>query len=101
MTTGRQTKALTPDQIERLAKFKAAQHNGAPHGYSYAGLRLAMSAGFGWQTLKKALAGRPVWDLHHTYIAEWIERYLPAAAVVNDERHEEKAETDGTVRRAG
>jgi hypothetical protein len=38
-----------------------------------------MSAGFGWETLKKALAGLPVWDLHHTYITEWIERYLPAA----------------------
>lgn len=103
MATGRQTRALKPDQIERLAEFKAAQHEDAPHGYSYAGLRSAMAASFGWQTLKKALAGLPVWDLHHTYIAQWIERYLPAADETNG-RHEsntQEASTNGTVRRPG
>jgi hypothetical protein len=36
------------------------------------------------------------------YIAQWIERYLPAApaaAVVNDESNTQEAETDGTLRR--
>jgi hypothetical protein len=102
MATGRQTRTLKPDQIERLAKFKVASHEDAPHGYSYAGLRSAMAASFGWQTLKKALAGLPVWELHYMYIAQWIERYLPAApaaAVVNDESNTQETSTDGTLRR--
>jgi len=80
MPRGKQTRALRPDQIARLAAFKKAAHpeHGAPHGYSYPQLRMAMAASFRWETLKKALGGLPVWDLHHNYIVGWIERYLPA-----------------------
>jgi hypothetical protein len=109
MARGKPTRALRPDQIARLEAFKKAAHQeeGAPHGYSYPQLRLAMAAGFRWETLKKALEGRPVWVLHHAYIVEWIERYLPASAAAPDgkaaaagEKHEETTEaagTDGTV----
>jgi hypothetical protein len=113
MARGRQTRALRPDQIARLVAFKKASHpeHGAPHGYSLPQLRSAMAAGFGWETLKKALAGLPVWDLHHDYIAGWIERFLPAPpaaidgkAAASGERNEpdeEEAGTDGSVRRQG
>jgi hypothetical protein len=111
MARGRQTRTLRPDQIERLEKFRRSSHDGAPHGYSLAQLRLAMDASFGWQTLKKALAGLPVWDLHHSYIAQWIERFIPAAsapidgkAAASGERNEQDTEAagaDGTIRRQG
>lgn len=97
-------RALRPDQIARLAAFKKAAHpeHGAPHGYSYPQLRMAMAASFRWETLKKALGGLPVWDLHHSYIVDWIERYLPAApaavdgkAAASGERETEEASGDG------
>lgn len=57
-----------------------------------------MAASFRWETLKKALGGLPVWDLHHSYIAGWIERYLPAPpapvdgkAAASGERSSEEA----------
>jgi len=75
---------LRKDQIERLEKFRKACHDGAPHGYSYPQLRLAMGMTFGWRSVQAALQGRPVWDLYHAPIAQWIERYLPAPAAPVD-----------------
>jgi len=108
MARGKQIRALRPDQIARLLRFKKAPHEGAPHGYSYPQLRMAMAASFRWETLKKALGGHPVWDLHHNWIAQWIDRFLPAAPAPvdgkaaasgeRDEPNEEEAGTDGTVR---
>src|SRR5882762_1834640 len=79
MPRGRQTRTLRPDQIERIQRFRMATHDGAPHGYSLPQLRLAMDASFGWETLRNALLGRPVWDLSHAYIVQWLDRYIPAA----------------------
>jgi len=84
MPRGRQTRTLRPDQIARLEDFRKASHEGAPHGYSLPQLRLAMGASFGWRTLQTALLGRPVWDLSYSYITQWIERYIPADAPVQD-----------------
>ena len=111
MARGRQTRKLRPDQITRLETFKRAPHDGAQHGYSLPQLRLAMALGCSWETLQKALQGLPVWDKHHDYIAQWIERFLPAPpaaidgkAAASGERNEpdeEEAGTDGSVRRQG
>ena len=112
MARGRQTRALRPDQIARLLEFKKAAHpeHGAPHGYSFPQLRSAMAVGCSWETVQKALLGLPVWDQHHSHIAQWIERYLPAppapvdgkAAASGereiDEPDEEEAGATGTVR---
>jgi len=84
MPGGRESKALTRDQIARLEAFRRASHEGAPHGYSLPLLRTAMGAQFSWATLKKALQGRPVWILHHAYIVEWLDRYLPAGPLPRD-----------------
>jgi len=81
MPRGRQSRTLNRSQIQRLEDFRRASHEGAPHGYSLPQLRSAMAAGFGWRTLQKALLGRPVWDLHYSYIAQWIDRFLPAPPV--------------------
>jgi len=100
MARGRQTRTLRPDQIARLAAFKKAPHpeHGAPHGYSFPQLRLAMAIGCSWETVQKALQGLPVWEQHHLYIAQWIERYLPAPpapidgkAAASGERSSEEA----------
>lgn len=111
MPRGRQTRTLRPDQIERLKRFRMASHDGAPHGYSLPQLRLAMDASFGWETLRNALLGRPIWDLSHAYIVQWLDRYIPAADPPIDgktaaagEREEfstekeDAQETEGTTR---
>ena len=74
--SGPQTRALSPDQVRRLEKFRMAAHEGAPHGYSLPLLRTAIGAQFGWRTLKKALQGRPVLVLHYAYIVQWMDRFL-------------------------
>ncbi len=81
MPRGRQSRKLSPEQIQRLEKFRKSPHEGAPHGYSLPQLRLAMGAQFGWQTLKSALLGVPIWDLSHAYIVQWMERFLSNAPV--------------------
>jgi hypothetical protein len=103
MPRGRQTRALTADQVKRLEAFRRSSHDGARHGYSLPLLKTAMGIGCSWETLQKALQGLPVWDLHHSAIAAWIERYLPAPAPERDgkaaasgERDEENGETEAT-----
>lgn len=81
MPRGRQSRSLNRSQIERLERFRRASHEGAPHGYSLPQLRSAIAAQFGWRTLAKALQGRPVWELHYAYIAQWVDRYLPTPPV--------------------
>lgn len=78
MPRGRQTRKLNKTQIERLSKYRVAR------GLSLPQLKLAMALPFGWETLKKALAGDPVWDLSYTFIAQWIDRYLPAIGPLFD-----------------
>lgn len=112
MARGRQTRRLTPEQIERLRKFKMARHDGALSGYSLPQLRSAMAAPFSWETLEKALRGAPVWVNSHAYIVQWLDRFVPAPPLPVDGKsaaagdgsgengeHAEKASTDGTVPR--
>jgi hypothetical protein len=76
MPRGKPVRALSQEQIARLETFRKAPHRGHPHGYSFTGLRKAMGASFRPETLTKALAGLPVYELHHNYIAQWIARFL-------------------------
>jgi hypothetical protein len=109
MPRGPHTRALTDYQRNQLEKFRRASHEGAPHGYSVALLRTVMGARFSPETLQKALQGRPVLDLFHSYIVEWIERYLPAepppvrdgksaAAGEREEENGENGEAARTIR---
>lgn len=85
---------MTDFQRNRLERFRRASHEGAPHGYSVALLRTAMGARFSPETLQKALQGRPVLDLYHAYIVEWIERYLPAPDAPRDGKVAASGERD-------
>ena len=108
MPRGRRTRALTTEQISRLEEFRTAAHDGHPHGYTLPELRTAIGARFGIETLQKALAGLGVWENYHSYLAQWIERYLPAKPVdgaaepledaAREADAEEATKTDGTLR---
>lgn len=84
MARGRQTRILTKEQVQRLDLFRRARHEGAESGYSLPQLTKAMAAPFGYKTLGKALQGLPVWDLHHSYIVCWLDRFVPAGVPVQD-----------------
>lgn len=78
MARGRQTRQLSPEQIDRLTRFRIAERLSLPQ------LKLAMAAPFGWETLKNALQGRPVWDLSYLYIVDWLNKHLPGAPLPRD-----------------
>ena len=84
MPRGRQTRKLSEEQVQRLEQFRRARHEGAESGYSLPQLTKAMAAPFGYKTLGKALQRRPVWELHHTYIVSWLDRFVPAGQSVVD-----------------
>lgn len=75
MAMGRQSRALRPDQIERLTKYRLQRR------YSLPQLNAAMDSPFTWQVLKRALAGQPIWELNHRYIVEWLDQWMPSHQV--------------------
>lgn len=77
MPKGPETRILRKDQIDRLERFRRTPHDGSPAGYSYPQLRLALGSPCSWETVRKALQGRPIAYLIHARISEWIDRYLP------------------------
>jgi len=84
MARGPQAQALRRDQIERLEKFRRTPHPGSLAGYSYPQLTAALGSPCTWQTVKRALEGRPIANLIHHKITEWIERYLPTLPPTED-----------------
>jgi len=68
---------LEKQYIERLQRFKSAEHDGARHGYNVVQLKIAMSAPFTVTTLRNALRGRRIGERSYSYIVQWIDRYLP------------------------
>lgn len=72
MPSGRQSRPLTAGEIERLEDYRFARSLSIPQ------LKLAMpGAPFKWRTLAAALEGKPIWDLSHRFITEWLEKYVP------------------------
>lgn len=99
MAPGRQTRKLTAEQIDRLERFRKSPQEGAPAGYSLPALRSAMQAPFGYKTLGKALQGLPVWELHHSWLVVWIERYLSVQnGKTNGSGDESDEKEDGATR---
>lgn len=70
MARGRQTKTLTPEQIELLHLYRLE------NAHSLMGLRDAMKAPFTSTTLKKALQGLPVYDFYVIWLTRWIDKRL-------------------------
>jgi len=63
---------LTPEEISRLDKFRREERKTFPE------LNATMQNPFTWQVLKRAIEGRPVWELNHGHIVAWIEQNLSA-----------------------
>lgn len=79
MKPGRKSKMLPPDVIKRLEQFRIAKR------YSYPQLnREVMDSPFKWSTLKNALDGKPIWEVNHAWIVEWVEKNLHPVPPVRD-----------------
>lgn len=71
--SGRRSKTLTPEMIERLRRFRSAKR------YSIPQLKLAMDAPCNWQTLQRALDGLPVYELTFEFIEGWLDKFVPVS----------------------
>lgn len=79
---GLPSKALSPDHIGRLRAYRRAKR------YSLAQLNRAMASSFRWQTLARALEGKPVWEFNHEEIVRWLDKFVPAPAPPRDYKME-------------
>jgi hypothetical protein len=71
MALGRRSRALTQRQIERFKAFQYRMNRTMPQ------MRLVMAAPFAWRTLQRAVDGKPVWELSHAFIVNWLDRFAP------------------------
>jgi hypothetical protein len=92
MSPGRQSRALSSQQIERL------DHVRRHHSFSLPQLKLAMEAPFTWRVLRRALEGKPIWILSADFIVDWLDRVNPAPQ--NGERNEAPAGTASLAARS-
>ena len=104
MPRGRISKPLRPDHIRRLLKVQNQ------HGWSRTELKLGIGGPFKFNTLQRAIAGKPIWEMYYAYIVQWLDRYAPenpihdgkaAAAGDGGDNAEEEAGTTRTLRGSG
>jgi len=103
MPRGRISKPLRPDHIRRLLKVQNQ------HGWSRTELKLGIGGPFKFNTLQRAIAGKPIWEMYYAYIVQWLDRYAPekpihdgkASAAGDDSDAEEEAGTTRTLRGSG
>jgi|HubBroStandDraft_6_1064221.scaffolds.fasta_scaffold149198_5 hypothetical protein len=79
MTRGRTSRVLSLNDRGRLRQFQIdhARRLGVSVGLPQ--LKSAMEAPFSWETLQRALAGKPIWDSYHAFIVAFLDRHVPAA----------------------
>jgi hypothetical protein len=106
MTRGRTSKILSVADRRRLRKFQDdhARRLGVSVGLPQ--LNLAMEAPFSWETLQRALDGKPVWHSYHEFIVAFLDRVSPRPQSAMDFKSRasgdrEDPEAEGPVSGAG
>jgi hypothetical protein len=84
MTRGRTSKILSPADRRRLRQFQSehAQRLGVSIGLPQ--LKMSMGAPFSWETLQRALHGKPIWESYHEFIVAFLDRHVPAPQAAMD-----------------
>lgn len=72
MAQGRPSQTLSAEEIEQLENFRISERQ------TFVKLNATMENPFTWQVLKRAMEGRPVWELNHAHIVAWIEQNIVA-----------------------
>jgi hypothetical protein len=83
MTRGRRSRTLTLSQIYRLETFRRRGDQDHPHGYTYPQLKLSMNGRFSFATFMRAMDRKPILELYHAYIVEWLDRFVPERPIVD------------------
>lgn len=78
MTRGRTSKILSPADRRRLRQFQSEHSRRLRVPIGLPQLKLSMEAPFSWETLQRALAGKPIWESYHEFIVAFLDRARPA-----------------------
>lgn len=77
MTRGRTSKILSVADRRRLRKFQQQHSHRLGVSIGLPQLKLAMEAPFSWETLQRALDGKPIWHSYHEFIVAFLDRAVP------------------------
>lgn len=96
---GRTSKSLSVEDRRRLRKYQSDHSRRLGVSVGLPQLKLAMEAPFSWETIRRALEGRPIWHSYHEFIVTFLDRVEPRAQAAMDfksrasgEHEEEDAE---------
>lgn len=91
MPRGRQTRVLRPEQIKPLHALRVEKR------WTYQQLKVGIGAPCTAETLKSAMDGNAIWDVYHSFLASWVERWLgvPIIPVVPQDGKAAAAGNDG------
>jgi hypothetical protein len=96
---GRRCAVLSVADRRRLRKFQEEHSRRLGMSIGLPQLKTSMSAPFSWETLQRALAGKPIWESYHEFIVSFLDRHVPPPPPPLDwkqrasgEREEESAE---------
>jgi hypothetical protein len=79
MTRGRTSKILSAADRRRLRQFQSEHSRRLRVSIGLPQLKLSMEAPFSWETLQRALAGKPIWESYHEFIVAFLDRAVPGA----------------------
>jgi hypothetical protein len=75
MTRGRHSAVLSADDRRRLRKFRAARERVLRVFIGIPELRRSMDAPFSWETLQRALTGKPISLRNYDFIVKFLDRF--------------------------
>lgn len=75
MTRGRRSAVLSPQDRRRLKQFQAEHGRRIGVSMGLPQLKLAMAAPFSWETLQRAITGKPISADYHEFIVSFLNRY--------------------------
>jgi hypothetical protein len=82
MTRGRTSRILSAADRTRLRQFQREHGQRLGVSIGLPQLRASMGAPFSWETLQRALAGKPIWESYHDFIVAFLDRHVPASPVL-------------------
>lgn len=77
MTRGRTSKVLSVGDRRRLRKYQQEHSRRLGVSIGLPQLKLSMEAPFSWETLQRALDGKPIWHSYHEFIVAFLDRHMP------------------------
>jgi hypothetical protein len=80
MTRGRTSRILSVADRGRLRQLQREHGQRLGVSIGLPQLKASMGAPFSWETLQRALAGKPIWESYHDFIVAFLDRHIPASS---------------------